>query len=714
MGSTKSSKVSRSGEKLALAISRQVAESVLASCTKDLSERLRELAVLLGNCPGVSGASLIALEESGKILSFDSSKLEGETGEASFEELSCWLGEMNLQGKEPFFLKVTDGNEFWVLPLGIAGSPLGVLFVAGLPPKDTLDALTEASVVLAVAIQSAVRAADRHLREEVEELARQILRLPEFDLHQLVDRLSSLFHADAVTILLEDGGELRLAASTDRELGKGEALVYKPGQGLTGLVFQAQSVLLLNDMHDEEEIRRKTGLERKGPGYPERELLGDRSHRFLAVPMLLGGRAVGVIRMSRIRDSAPFTSQEVKGLLFFADILAGALDLSRKSELHIQRQQRIMEFLNDIGVVYFRADKNGLTLEPTSAESKILGYSFEELRGLNRERLYRDPEQRRSLMEARKAGGRLTQSVEQMIRRDGTSLLVEGDFRIVKDAMGNEVGLEGFYRDVTERILLQGFLNETTQRVLGDNELFSMLKKDAEFHLNYLTSLGHQLQTPLGSLVQTLKNFERGIVNDRKLADRLPYVIGQAVACMRLVRNLSYMDKILRGEKFQQEKVSLARLSVEIRKDFEHLLQEKGLDLKIDSDSLDRYVRVQGHREMLRQVVVNLVDNAIKYSIPGTTIQIRGRYGPRGPAFEISNHGLTILPGDRENIFERGFRSQQAKALIPGGTGLGLWLVRKIVEAHGATISCHEVHEDSQRKTLFRIIFPHLNIRRHS
>jgi signal transduction histidine kinase len=170
------------------------------------------------------------------------------------------------------------------------------------------------------------------------------------------------------------------------------------------------------------------------------------------------------------------------------------------------------------------------------------------------------------------------------------------------------------------------------------------------------------------------------------------------------------MDKVLRGEPFHRETVSMARLAIETKLDFLHLLKENRLELHIDDASLNRNLPIHGHREMLRQVIVNLVDNAIKYSLPESTITIRGKYRRReGRVFEITSRGLPIPEQIREEIFKRGFRSNKAKMKVPHGTGLGLWLVRKIVEAHGATINCREIFENEQRYNLFRIIFPHPN-----
>jgi two-component system phosphate regulon sensor histidine kinase PhoR len=281
---------------------------------------------------------------------------------------------------------------------------------------------------------------------------------------------------------------------------------------------------------------------------------------------------------------------------------------------------------------------------------------------------------------------------------------------VLIDAEGNPRGVEGLYRDVTDRLQLQGFVNARTDKVLMDDELFAKLKENAEFHLDYMSSLGHQLLTPLSSLTGNLRNLERGHLDERRIRERLPYIIGQARVCTRLVRNLSYMDKVLRGEPFHRETVSMARLAIETKLDFLHLLKENRLELHIDDASLNRNLPIHGHREMLRQVIVNLVDNAIKYSLPESTITIRGKYRRReGRVFEITSRGLPIPEQIREEIFKRGFRSNKAKMKVPHGTGLGLWLVRKIVEAHGATINCREIFENEQRYNLFRIIFPHPN-----
>lgn len=401
-----------------------------------------------------------------------------------------------------------------------------------------------------------------------------------------------------------------------------------------------------------------------------------------------------VLADCRVRPSALYT--------------VGVAREASTSEEMASRYQRLLGFLDAMDIAFFRADRQGLTLESTPADARITGYSPEEIRSLRREQLWPDPSRQHQFLDiARKRQGRIERMLLQLQRKSGEAFWAEVDLRILRDADGEEVGVDGIYRDVTERMRLQHFLNEERAELLSDHELFTSLKQDAEFHLDYLSSVGHQILTPLSSLAGTLRNFEEGLLSGKELRERLPYITGQVRVCARLVRNLSFMDKILRSERFEQRPQPLARLAIETTIDFDHQLKEKRLALRIDRESLDRLGSVDGDRELLRQVFVNLVDNAIKYSVPRSTITIRGHQWSAGRGVEISNEGLSISKENRERVFDRGFRTPQARAHVPHGTGLGLWLVRRILAAHGAEIHCTDKCEGGVGRTVFRITFPH-------
>lgn len=824
-------------------LARRVAEIV--SAPRRLRDQLREIARVIAHLSGFDRVLVVALDEEETPLTSGSQGLSLRQGGSELEGLfdlhQNLRPELGRSGWIEVDSAVGDAEGGSCLALPLRGFPQGpasglVLVSAALLPEESeavLHSLEDSSAILAATIRSAIHAEAWNRVEDLQRLAQETFNEErDWDLQRVVDQLAVDFEAGAVTMLLKDQEELRLAASTDPLLGKSSPVIYQLGQGLTGAVFAQGRGFRLRNTEDEEEIRTVTGLQdRKSPVHPERDHEGVFTGQFMGVPMRFGGKAVGVLRMSRRENVVRFTQEDQKALQFFADLLGAALAPSwylllgksvldsvsdaiavtrrdapamhrivlanegaekllgrNKKELETMEAQDIyepaeydrlhellkdalaqgnrscgpldtrmlrpdgtlvpitisyrflanplvqpptlytiglardisesvdlaeqhkslLELLDTFGIAYFRADREGKTLRSTQRDSEITGYPPGELMRLNRAKLYRYPAKREDLLKkARNNEGTVSREAVQMRRKNGTFYWAEGDLRIVTDAQGQEI-VEGFYRDVTDRMRLQRFLNEDSERILSEDELFDRLKQNAEFHLNYLNSLSHQLQTPLTSLIGNLRNLEKGVVSSRGIADRLPFVIGQTVVCTRWVQNLSYMDKVLRGEPFQREKVSMARLAIETKLDFLHLLRqkEKRLELIIDDESLDRVLYVQGHQEMLRQVVVNLVDNAIKYSVPGTLIHIRARHWKEGPSFEITNVGLPIPEDEHEKIFQRGHRSLKAQALIPHGTGLGLWLVRKIVEAHGATIRFYEVDEGGPKRNLFRICFP--------
>lgn len=415
-------------------------------------------------------------------------------------------------------------------------------------------------------------------------------------------------------------------------------------------------------------------------------------------------RLVDVVYMEL---SNPLVRPESK---YIIGMMRDITEQRRKEEQH----KGLLQMLGAKRLAYFRADSRGRTIESTATDSLLTGYTDDALR-TSRIQLYEDPRERERVTHLVKKGHRegkqVVRVMRELRRKDGTSFLAAGDLRMWTDERGNEMGLEGLYEDVTDRISLQGFVDAATDRVLREHELLEKLKAHAAFHLDYMSILSHQLLTPLSSLVENLRNFQEGVISRKDIDGYLPYIIGQGVVCTRLVRNLSYIDQILTAGRFPKSVARLAKLSIETKIDFRHLLREKNLELHINTDGLDRHLVIQCHQEMMRQVIMNLIDNAIKYSFDNSVIEIRGDGSARGRVFEISSHGLPVSEKHREEIFKRGFRTPRSRMQVPDGTGMGLWLVRKILHAHEAEIECDEIVKSGQRRTVFRIIFPeHLGV----
>lgn len=218
--------------------------------------------------------------------------------------------------------------------------------------------------------------------------------------------------------------------------------------------------------------------------------------------------------------------------------------------------------------------------------------------------------------------------------------------------------------------------------------LDEFLSSDEPSPADILRILGHELKSPLSAMVALLST-----VSDSYL-DAEPVRAREMVqkARLRAEELLPLVDDILdlgtlasKLYEVQSEKVDLTSLCSGIIHLWEPLVTQKGRTLSgtIPSDP----VTVMGSPSFLRRVVTNLVMNAFKYGSEGGRIDL-GVAGTDGMAvITVADDGIGIPPEDLPHIFDFLYRGRQARRNPDGGLGLGLSLVRQIVERHGGTIS---------------------------
>lgn len=138
------------------------------------------------------------------------------------------------------------------------------------------------------------------------------------------------------------------------------------------------------------------------------------------------------------------------------------------------------------------------------------------------------------------------------------------------------------------------------------------------------------------------------------------------------------------------EQLRLAAALVEPR------LSEKQLALEMDGGECF----VDGNEEMLRQVWLNLLDNAVKFSPSGGKITIRVKPGSEGVAVKISDEGIGMSPETKKHIFDKFYQGDRSHAT--GGNGLGLSIVKKIVDLHGGHITVRSSDKGSTFEVLLK------------
>ena len=221
---------------------------------------------------------------------------------------------------------------------------------------------------------------------------------------------------------------------------------------------------------------------------------------------------------------------------------------------------------------------------------------------------------------------------------------------------------------------------------------------------NFVTLVSHQLRSPLASVRQYFGVIREGFAGD--VTDKQKEIIEKAGKylddLMQLINDWLDMARIDSGRMVARfEPVALEPLLSEIL-ELAKPLAEAGkvtLDLHLGHDTCPAY----GDRESLKQAITNLVSNAIHYNREGGTVVVSTREQGHGLVVEVADTGIGISRDNLPFIFDEFFRVKSSQTRHVSGTGLGLPIAKRIIEAHNGRI---EVSSELGKGTTFRILLP--------
>jgi signal transduction histidine kinase len=189
------------------------------------------------------------------------------------------------------------------------------------------------------------------------------------------------------------------------------------------------------------------------------------------------------------------------------------------------------------------------------------------------------------------------------------------------------------------------------------------------------------------------------------LLERVGSVLEEVARLEHLVSGLLVISRLDAGEtQVDWVDVDLAELALSTAEQMRLMAEDRGIE--IDLSALRRAV-VRGDRARLKQVIVNLLDNAIRFTPRGGAVMLRTEPGESGAALEILDTGIGIPPASIPYVFDRFFRVDQARSREDGGAGLGLSIVKSICTAHRAEI---DVESGLNSGSCFRVRFPQRSI----
>lgn len=244
-----------------------------------------------------------------------------------------------------------------------------------------------------------------------------------------------------------------------------------------------------------------------------------------------------------------------------------------------------------------------------------------------------------------------------------------------------------------------GIPEEVSPVILAFNDMMARLEQNLQAQQRFIADAAHQMRTPLTglkmqtdlALVETdpemLRQTLRQIADS---ADRAAHLINQLLA---LARAESSHEKI-----HAFERVDLDRLLRDATREWVPRALEKNIDLGFEGTGW--LLNIDGNPLLLRELINNLIDNAIKYASPGGKVTARARAGEFA-VIEVEDDGVGIGEDDREAVFERFYRVLGSEAV---GSGLGLAIVREIAGLHGASVQLKP--NPAGRGTLAQVTFP--------
>jgi PAS domain S-box-containing protein len=351
-------------------------------------------------------------------------------------------------------------------------------------------------------------------------------------------------------------------------------------------------------------------------------------------------------------------------------------DISVRKELEDRlraSEQEYRDLFDNMQDVVCRVNEDGKIVAMNRAGAQILGFESTDLllnRKLKSFFTYRSEWNRFEKELGEK--GFLEDYTVHLRRRDGQDLAMSLNAHIRLDDKGWPAGIDGVFRDVSERARMEGQL----QSYAGDLE-----KKNDELE-SLIYSITHDFKSPLlvvGGLVGRLEKVASGLMS-KKAREYLDWI--------RI--NVNKMDKMVgdlllfyRADKtlIPFERVSIGSLVDTVLRDAEPLAREKGLHIRKQGP----FPVVEGYRNRLYQVFYNLVENSIKYTdqAKNATVEIGCTIGEKEHRFCVQDSGPGIPAEHHSRIFQIFYTLEPEQV---SGTGIGLSIVKKIIENHGGRI----------------------------
>jgi heavy metal sensor kinase len=258
--------------------------------------------------------------------------------------------------------------------------------------------------------------------------------------------------------------------------------------------------------------------------------------------------------------------------------------------------------------------------------------------------------------------------------------------------------------NLSQRLPVAKSGDEIEQLSIVLNQMIDRLDEAFQHAKRFTADASHELRTPLTIVRGELEALTQEQGLSRPTREKLSSILEETERLVKIVQGLFAISRLEAGEAFMERKrLDLSRLVTSTVEQMVLLAEEKDVRLNCLAREL---VEIEGDPARLKQIIVNLLDNAIKYSPEGSAITLLTKIEQGRAVFEVIDQGPGIPEKDLPHVFERFFRADDMRSRNKDGAGLGLAIVRSICVAHGGDV---EINNQSGAGCLVRVTLPQIS-----
>ena len=215
----------------------------------------------------------------------------------------------------------------------------------------------------------------------------------------------------------------------------------------------------------------------------------------------------------------------------------------------------------------------------------------------------------------------------------------------------------------------------------------------------FSANVSHELKTPLQTIIGSAELLEHGLVAQEDVGRFSGNMRREALRLVELINDIIRLSRLEEGQELPVSEFDIRDVLYEVARDFQDAAASRGVTIRTDAES----ARLHSIRPLVKEIVSNLCDNAIKYNVEGGTVSMAlARHGGRA-RITVADSGIGIPREEQERIFERFYRVDKSHSRSTEGSGLGLSIVKHAIQHIGAEI---DVESSPGKGSRFSITFP--------